>query len=301
MRFEVNISVRPKGERELGTRTETKNLNSFKFMEEAIAMEVERQIDLLEDGGTIMQETRLYNGDTKNARTMRSKEDANDYRYFPCPDLLPVVLEKSYIEEIRKNLPELPDARCKRFVEHYQLREQDASALGYDAALARFFEDTVEKCGDAKLTVNWIMGEVSARLNANEVTIGQSPVTAGQLASLIDRINDNTISSKIAKSVFGALWQGEHKTVDAIIDSRGLRQVSDGNALEVMVDTVITNSTAQIDNYRKASPDKRPKMLGYFVGQIMKVSKGQANPQIINQLLTKKLTALVDSDDGHKH
>ncbi|MFT6791865.1 MAG: aspartyl-tRNA(Asn)/glutamyl-tRNA(Gln) amidotransferase subunit B [Cellvibrionaceae bacterium] len=301
MRFDVNISVRPKGEHELGTRTETKNLNSFKFMEEAIAMEVERQIDLLEDGGTIMQETRLYNGDTKNARTMRSKEDANDYRYFPCPDLLPVVLEESYIEEIRKNLPELPDARCKRFVEHYQLREQDASALGYDAALARFFEDTVEKCGDAKFTVNWIMGEVSARLNANEITIGQSPVTAEQLAGLIDRIKDNTISSKIAKTVFGALWQGEHKTVDAIIDSRGLRQVSDGNALEAMVDTVITNSTAQIDNYRKASPDRRPRMLGYFVGQIMKVSKGQANPQIINQLLTKKLTALVDSDDGHEH
>lgn len=296
MRFDVNISIRAEGEKTLGTRTETKNLNSFKFMEEAIAMEVERQIHVLEDGGAVLQQTRLYNGDTKSARAMRSKEDANDYRYFPCPDLLPIVLEDSYIEKIRSNLPELPDARRKRFITSYQLSEHDAKILGDDAATAQFFEATAKECGDAKLAGNWIMSEVSARLNIDEITIQHSPVNPEQLAGLIDRIQDKTISNKIAKQIFNSLWKGEYKTADAVIEAKSLKQVSDTGALEAIVNEVIANSSAQIDNYRRAAPDKRSKMLGYFVGQIMKASKGQANPQMVNKLLTKKLDALIDKD-----
>lgn len=293
MRFDVNISVRPKGETTLGTRTETKNLNSFKFMEEAIALEVERQIDVIEDGGTIRQETRLYNADTKTARAMRSKEEANDYRYFPCPDLLPVILDDEYIEGVRAQLPELPAARSQRFIEQYGLSDYDANILSDNTATAHFFESVVAIAKDAKLTANWIMGELSARLNADEKTMANSPVSPEQLASLIERIKDNTISNKIAKQVFDSLWQEEETTVDAIIESKGLKQVSDTGALEGMVDEVIANSAAQVDNYRKADADKRPKMLGFFVGQIMKASKGQANPKMINEILVKKLNELL--------
>ncbi|ODS23901.1 aspartyl/glutamyl-tRNA amidotransferase subunit B [Candidatus Endobugula sertula] len=297
MRFDVNISVRMKGEEALGTRTETKNLNSFKFMEEAIALEVERQIDILEAGGVITQETRLYNGDTKTARSMRSKEDANDYRYFPCPDLLPVILDDDYIDSIRAQLPELPDARQQRFISEYQLSEYDAAILSDNTQTAIFFEQAVVICQDAKLTANWIMGELSARLNAEEKNITDSPISPEQLANLIERIKDNTISSKMAKEVFNALWQREDKygSVDAIIKAKGLKQVSDSSALEAMVDEVIANNEAQINNYRNATPDKRPKMLGYFVGQIMKASKGQANPKIINEILLKKLNQLINN------
>ena len=289
MRFDVNISVRPAGQQELGTRTETKNLNSFKFMEEAIALEVERQIDVLEDGGKIIQETRLYDGDSKTARSMRSKEEANDYRYFPCPDLLPVILDDEYIEAVRNSLPELPEARGLRFMEQYQLSNYDADILGGDSATAHFFEATVKYCNDAKLSANWIMGELSAYLNNAEKSIANSPVTAEQLAGLITRIKDNTISSKTGKKVFEALWQGEADSADAIIEQQGLKQVSDTGAIEAMVDDVIANSSAQVENYRKADADKRPKMLGYFVGQVMKASKGRANPKMINELLLKKL------------
>ncbi len=292
MRFDVNISIRPQGEEKLGTRTETKNLNSFKFMEEAIALEVERQIDVLEDGGTIRQETRLYNADKKIARAMRSKEEANDYRYFPCPDLLPVILDDDYINDVRQQLPELPNARAQRFVEQYTLSEYDAGILSDDTQTAQFFEATVAIAKDAKLTANWIMGELSARLNSEEKTIADSPVTPEQLAVLIERIKDNTISNKIAKQVFDALWQGDGD-VDSIIEAKGLKQVSDSGALEAMVDEVIANSEAQINNYRNADPDKRPKMLGFFVGQIMKASKGQANPKMINEILLKKLNELL--------
>jgi len=293
MRFDVNISVRHKGDETLGTRTETKNLNSFKFMEEAIALEVARQIDVLEDGGSIRQETRLYNADTKTARAMRSKEEANDYRYFPCPDLLPVIFDDDYIDSVRQQMPELPTERCKRFVSDYQLSTYDAGILSDNTHTAFFFEEAVKQSGDPKLTANWIMGELSARLNTEELNITASPVSPAQLANLIERIKDNSISSKIAKQVFDDLWKGEDESADAIIEAKGLKQVSDSGALESMVDNVIANSSAQIDNYKNADPEKRPKMLGYFVGQIMKASKGQANPKMINDILVKKLNELL--------
>jgi len=291
MRFDVNISVRPKGSDTFGTRTETKNLNSFKFMEDAIALEVERQIDLIEDGGKVIQETRLYNGDTKQARAMRSKEEANDYRYFPCPDLLPIVFEDDYIEQIRQSLPELPDARRDRFIEQYGLSRYDANSLSGDAAVAQFFQ-TAAAGSDAKLAANWIMGELSARLNAEDRAIQDSPVSADQLAGMIARLKDGTISSKMAKQVFDAMWNGEGDA-DGIIEARGLKQVSDSSAIEALVDDVIANSPQQVDNYRNADDAKRPKMLGYFVGQIMKASKGQANPQQVNDVLLEKLNALL--------
>ncbi len=291
MRFDVNISVRPKGEEKLGIRTETKNLNSFKFMEEAIALEVERQIDVLEEGGEIIQQTRLYNSDTKSARAMRSKEDANDYRYFPCPDLLPVILDDEYIEQVRKSLPELPEARRQRFITDYKLSEYDAKLLADDAATAQFFEKTQQLCNDAKLCANWMMGDVAASLNADEISINNSPITPEQLAGLIERIKDGTISNKIAKQVFDALWKKEGNSADDIIESKGLKQVSDTGALGAIIDEVINNNQAQVDNYRNAAPDKRPKMLGFFVGQVMKASKGQANPQMVNQLLNEKLNS----------
>ncbi|MDO7672777.1 MAG: Asp-tRNA(Asn)/Glu-tRNA(Gln) amidotransferase subunit GatB, partial [OM182 bacterium] len=209
MRFDVNVSVRPRGTTELGTRTETKNLNSFKFMEEAIAREVERQIDLIEDGGKVIQETRLYNGDTKVARSMRSKEEANDYRYFPCPDLLPVIVSEETIAELRRTLPELPDARQARFVAQYELSDYDAGILSSDAATAHYFETVVSHSNNAKLTANWIMGELSARLNSQDLSVAKSPVSAEQLAGLIARISDNSISGKMAKDVFDGMWAGQ--------------------------------------------------------------------------------------------
>jgi len=287
MRFDVNISVRRPGEA-LGTRTETKNLNSFRFMERCIEQEVARQIEVLEDGGKIIQETRLYDGDTHSARAMRSKEEANDYRYFPCPDLLPVMLDDEYIETIRQQLPELPDARLKRFEEIYDLSHYDAGILSADAAMADYFEATTKICNDAKLAANWTMGEVSARLNAEELSIKACKVSAEDLGGLIRRIKDQTISNKIAKQVFEAMWKGEGDA-DTIIETKGLKQVSDSGALEKMVDEVMSNNSAQVENYRKADEKKRPKMLGFFVGQVMKASKGQANPQQLNQILKQKL------------
>ena len=292
MRFDVNISVRKKGEEKLGTRTETKNLNSFKFMEEAIKLEVERQIDVIEDGGKIIQETRLYNGDTKTARSMRSKEEANDYRYFPCPDLLPVVIDDATIERLRETLPELPDARQRRFVEQYGLSDYDAGILGDDAAMAHYFEAVVKVCGDAKLAANWIMGDLSARLNSEDKTLADCPVSAEHLGQMILRIKDNTISNKMAKEVLQGIWAGEGDP-DTVIDRRGLKQVSDSGAIEALVAEVLAANAAQVDNYRNADDAKRPKMLGFFVGQIMKASKGQANPQQVNDILLKKLTELL--------
>ncbi len=287
MRFDVNISVRLKGG-ELGTRTETKNLNSFRFMERCIEQEVERQIEVLEDGGKITQETRLYDGDTHTARAMRSKEEANDYRYFPCPDLLPVIIDDEYIEAIRSTLPELPDARQKRFEKNYNLNAYDAGILSADADMARYFEDAAKASDDAKLAANWVMGEVSARLNTQEISISDCKVAADNLGGLITRIKDQTISNKIAKQVFEAMWNGEGDA-DSIIEAKGLKQVSDSGALEKMVDEVMANNPAQVENYRKADEKKRPKMLGFFVGQVMKASKGQANPQQLNEILKNKL------------
>ncbi|CAI8378609.1 MAG: Aspartyl/glutamyl-tRNA(Asn/Gln) amidotransferase subunit B [Cellvibrionales bacterium UBA7375] len=292
MRFDVNISVRPQGETTLGTRTETKNLNSFKFMEDAIHLEVERQIDLLEEGSEIIQETRLYNGETKVARSMRSKEEANDYRYFPCPDLLPVVISDEHIEQLRSKLPELPDAKQQRFIDQYDLSEYDAGVLSTDATVANYFEQTATQSKNAKLSANWVSGELSARLNAENISITQSPVSAEQLASLIIRIADNSISSKMAKQVFDGIWNGEGDA-DQIIEARGLKQVSDSGALESMVDEVLANNQAMVDDYINTDADKRKKKLGGFMGQIMKASKGQANPQQVSQILAKKLAELV--------
>jgi len=292
MRFDVNISVRPEGVAELGTRTETKNLNSFKFMEDAIYLEVERQIDVLEDGGDIVQETRLYNGETRKARSMRSKEEANDYRYFPCPDLLPVVISDEHVEQLRAKLPELPDARQARFMEQYQLSQYDAAVLGSDANMASYFEQATAKSGNAKLTANWVAGELSARLNAENISLAQSPVSAQQLAGLIVRIADNSISGKMAKQVFESIWNGEGDA-DQIIESRGLKQVSDSGALEAMVDEVLATNSAMVEDYINTDEDKRKKKLGGFMGQIMKASKGQANPQQVSQILAKKLNQML--------
>jgi aspartyl-tRNA(Asn)/glutamyl-tRNA(Gln) amidotransferase subunit B len=289
MRFDVNVSIRPQGQSELGTRTETKNLNSFKFMEDAIAMEVQRQIDVLEDGGKISQETRLYNGDTRKARSMRSKEEANDYRYFPCPDLLPIIIDDDYIEALRGDLPELPDARQQRLAEHYGLSKYDASILAAELSTADFFETTAKNCGDGKLAANWVNGEVAARLNSEELEIDKCPISGEQLGGLIARILDDTISNKIAKQVFEALWQAEGDSADAIIEAKGLKQVSDGSAIEAMVDEVLDANPDQVSQFLEADDQKRKKMTGFFVGQIMKASKGQANPGLVNKVLMQKL------------
>ena len=287
MRFDVNISVRKPGA-PLGTRTETKNLNSFRFMEDAIAYEVERQIEVIEDGGKVMQETRLYNGDTKTGRSMRSKEEANDYRYFPCPDLLPVVLDDGYISTLRAALPELPDAKQQRFAQQYGLSDYDASQLSAERVTADFYEQTVAACGDAKLAANWVMVELLAALNKSGLVLAQSPVAAEQLGGMIARIKDGTISGKIAKQVFELMWNAGG-SADTIIEQHGLKQVSDSGAIEKIADDIIAANPQQVENYRAATEDKRPKMLGFFIGQIMKVSQGKANPQQVNEILLKKL------------
>ncbi|MCH2557350.1 MAG: Asp-tRNA(Asn)/Glu-tRNA(Gln) amidotransferase subunit GatB [Alcanivorax sp.] len=288
MRFDVNISVRRPGE-PLGTRTETKNLNSFRFMEKAIKLEVERQIDVLEDGGKIVQETRLYNGDTNTARSMRTKEDANDYRYFPCPDLLPVLVSEEDIDALRAEMPELPDARKARFMDAYQLSDYDAALLAASIATARYFETAADHGGDAKLAANWVMGDLAAKLNAEDLDIAHCPVPAEHLGQLIQRIKDGTISSKIAKQVFEACWAGDGSP-DQIIESQGLKQMSDSGELEKIIDRIIADSPAQVEDYRGADEAKRKKKIGFFVGQVMKATQGKANPQQVNQLLQEKLT-----------
>ena len=288
MRCDINLSLRPQGASELGTRAEIKNVNSFRFVERAIRHEAERQADILEDGGRVVQETRLYDADRDETRPMRSKEVANDYRYFPEPDLLPVVIDEAYIEEIRRRLPELPTAKRHRFVEQYGLGSYDASVLSDSRPLADYFEEVAATCGDAKIAANWVQVELLGQLNRSELSIGECPVPAAELGGLIRRILDNSISGKIAKQVFEAMWQGEG-SADAIIEARGLRQVSDSGALEAMVDEVIRANPAQVEQYLAADDAKRKKLVGFFVGQVMKVSKGQANPQMVNQLLAKKL------------
>ena len=287
MRFDVNVSIRKPGD-PLGTRTETKNLNSFRFMERAIKLEVERQIDVLEDGGSIVQETRLYNGDTHTARSMRSKEDANDYRYFPCPDLLPVEITDADLDALKAAMPELPDTRKTRFLADYQLSEYDADLLSGDLATAVFFEAATKAGGDAKLAANWVMGELAAKLNAEEKSIANSPVTAEQLGQLIARLKDGTISSKIAKQVFEACWAGEGDP-DTVIEAKGLKQMSDSGELEKIVDDIIANNGPQVEDYRSSDDAKKKKKIGFFVGQAMKATQGKANPQQLNQLLREKL------------
>ncbi len=289
MRFDVNISLKPKGSETLGTRTETKNLNSFRFMEQAIAHEVERQMDILEDGGRIVQETRLYNGDRDESRSMRTKEEANDYRYFPCPDLLPVVIDEAFIDEARNSLPELPDARKARFMAQYSLNDYDAGLLAGDSKLAAFFEETVSHGKDAKLSANWVLGEFSARLNAEGKAVPDALITGAQLGALVTRIADNTVSSAGAKKVFDALWTGDPEDVDAIIEAKGLKQVSDTGELEKLVDEVLARMPEQIAQYQEADEKKRKKMMGGFMGPLMKASKGQGNPKVFTDILKKKL------------
>jgi len=292
MRFDVNVSVRPTGSSVLGTRTETKNLNSFKFMEEAIEREVERQIDLIEDGGIVAQETRLYNGDTKVAKSMRSKEEANDYRYFPCPDLLPVLISDATIEELRQALPELPDARQKRFVSQYALSDYDSNHIASDSNMSAFFEVVAKGSSNAKLAANWVMGELSGALNNADLNFSGSPVSPQQLAGMVARIEDNSISGKMAKLVFEAMWKGEG-TADEIIQAKGLKQVSDSGALEKIVAEVLDANLAMVEDFINSDESKRKKKLGGFMGQIMKASKGQANPQQVNQILLQKLNELL--------
>jgi aspartyl-tRNA(Asn)/glutamyl-tRNA(Gln) amidotransferase subunit B len=291
LRCDANVSIRPKGQEEYGTRAELKNINSFRFVERAIKTEVLRQIELIEDGGKVRQETRLYDSDKNETRPMRSKEEANDYRYFPCPDLLPVHVEQSLIDELLASMPELPDAKRQRFEADFGLSAYDAYLLTGERAVADYFEAVASSAGDAKLAANWVNGELSAALNRENLNIAASPVTAEQLGGLIQRIRDNSISGKIAKQVFDALWNQEGDSADAIIDSKGLKQVSDTGAIAAMVDEVLAANPEQVEQFRGADEGKRKKMLGFFVGQIMKASKGQANPGVINSLLNEKLGA----------
>jgi aspartyl-tRNA(Asn)/glutamyl-tRNA(Gln) amidotransferase subunit B len=288
MRCDVNISLRPAGSDTLGTRAEIKNVNSFRFVEKAIRHEIERQSEILDDGGKVAQETRLYDADRDETRPMRSKEVANDYRYFPEPDLLPVLIDDTYIEAIRAALPELPAAKRIRFTQQYGLSQYDANVLADSRALADYFELVVAECGDAKIAANWVQVELLGQLNRDERGIEDCPVSAADLGALIRRILDNSISGKIAKQVFESMWQGEG-SADAIIAAKGLQQVSDTGALESIVDEVLGSNAAQVQQYLDADEAKRKKLVGFFVGQVMKHSKGQANPQMVNDLLAKKL------------
>ena len=288
MRCDANVSIRPAGQEELGTRAEIKNINSFRFVERAINHEVERQIDILESGGRIVQETRLYDADKNETRSMRSKEEANDYRYFPCPDLLPVILEEDYIQAIKASLPELPHEKRHRFIEEFKLSPYDADQLSANRETAEYFETVVSICGDAKISANWVNGEVAGLLNREGLDIAQSPVSAEQAGGLLSRIIDNTISGKIAKTVFEAICNGEGNA-DQIIEAKGLKQVTDSGAIEALVDEVIANNPAQVEQYRNSPPEKQGKLTGFFVGQIMKASKGKANPKQVNEILKSKL------------
>ena len=284
-RCDANVSVRPVGQQELGTRTELKNINSFRFIERAINYEVERQIDLIEDGGKVTQETRLYDADKNETRPMRSKEEANDYRYFPDPDLLPVEVTQDDIARIKATLPELPEQKRQRYIDDFGLSEYNAEQLTASRETAEYFERAVAQ--DEKLAsqlANWILGDLTAALNKSDVEIQQSPVTSEMLAALLQRISDNTISGKIAKEVFEAMWQGEGNA-DDIIKNRGLKQITDSGAIESLIDNVIAANPDQVEQFRAG----KEKVLGFFVGQIMQQSKGKANPGQVNQMLRDKL------------
>lgn len=285
-RCDANVSVKPKGSPTLGTRAEIKNVNSFRFVEKAINYEVARQIELLENGGKVVQETRLYDSDLDETRSMRSKEQAMDYRYFPDPDLLPLVIAPVLVEEIAGLLPELPAAKRARLCREYELSEYDANNLVASKALAHFFEETVKTTtAKPKLVSNWIMGELMAALNRDGLEIEQSPVSSSALAGLLNRITDDTISGKIAKIVFEAMYQGQG-SADDIIAAKGLKQVTDSGAIQKIIDDVLTNNPTQVEQYRAGAV----KLFGFFVGQVMKLSQGKANPEQVNQLLKERLS-----------
>jgi aspartyl-tRNA(Asn)/glutamyl-tRNA(Gln) amidotransferase subunit B len=285
-RCDANVSVRHKGQSKLGTRAEIKNLNSFRFVEKAIQYEVARQIEIIESGGKIVQETRLYDSDKDETRSMRSKEEANDYRYFPDPDLLPVEIDESFIESVRATLPELPDQKAARFAREFALSAYDAGVLSASRELGAYFEAVVAGLGPshAKLAANWVMGELSSALNRDNADIHNSKVDPRQLTALLNRIVDQTISGKIAKEVFEAMWS-EGKTADDLIEQRGLRQITDSSAIEKVIDAIISANPAQLADYRSG----KDKLFGFFVGQVMKATGGKANPAQLNELLKLKL------------
>ena len=285
-RCDANVSVRPRGESKLGTRTELKNINSFRFVERAINYEVERQIDVIESGGRVVQETRLYDADNDLTRSMRSKEEANDYRYFPDPDLLPVKIDPAMLEELRNNMPEMPEVKQQRFIEEHGLNEDDAQQLTSSREQAEFFEQVlVVHPLPVKLVANWVLGEFSAALNQNSVAFQDAPVNAERLASLLVRVDDGTISAKSAKEVFQEMWNSD-KTVDEIIKDKGLQQMSDAGELETIIDQIVEQSPDQVAQYRSG----KDKVFGYFVGKVMKETMGKANPKQVNEILKQKLS-----------
>jgi aspartyl-tRNA(Asn)/glutamyl-tRNA(Gln) amidotransferase subunit B len=285
-RCDANVSVRPRGREKFGTRAEIKNLNSFRFVEKAIQYEVARQVELIESGGTVMQETRLYDSDKDETRSMRSKEEANDYRYFPDPDLLPVEIDETFIEAVRRTLPELPDEKAARFARDFALSLYDSGVLSASRELGAYFEAVVAElgAGHAKLAANWVMGELSSALNRDGVDIEHSRVNPRQLSALLARIVDETISGKIAKEVFDAMWS-DGKSADDIIEAKGLRQITDSGAIEAVIDSIIAANPAQLAQYRSG----KDKLFGFFVGQVMKATAGKANPAQLNELLKSKL------------
>ncbi|RUM79671.1 MAG: Asp-tRNA(Asn)/Glu-tRNA(Gln) amidotransferase GatCAB subunit B [Candidatus Thioglobus sp.] len=284
-RCDANVSIRPMGQEKLGTRAELKNINSFKFLERAINLEVERQQDILEEGGKVAQETRLYDAVKHETRSMRSKEEANDYRYFPDPDLLPVEISDELMAQIKQELPELPQEKKARFITEFGLSEYDADVLTSQKPMADYFEKMiVNNTNHAKLCANWIMGELSASLNKHQLELVDAPITADDLSLLVNRIGDDTISGKIAKDVFKAMWDGEG-SADEIIEAQGLKQMSDTGAIESIVDEIIANNAPQVAQFKSGNE----KILGFFVGQAMKATQGKANPKLLNEMLRKKL------------
>jgi len=283
-RCDANVSIRPWGQQELGTRAELKNLNSFRFIKQAIEYEVERQIDLIDAGEKVVQETRLFDPDAGVSRSMRGKEEAHDYRYFPDPDLLPVDVSTEWIEQVRQGLPELPTVKLQRYQDEMGLTAYDAGVITSERSVAEYFESVVKFHDNPKLCANWVMGEVLGALKENKMEISDCPVTPELLAGVLIRIDDKTISGKIAKTVFEEIWQSG-KTADQVIEANGLKQVSDSGAIEAIVDAVIAENPGQVAEYRGG----KEKLMGFFVGQVMKASKGKANPGMANQLLKKKL------------
>ena len=288
-RCDANVSVREKNQKELGTRTEIKNLNSFKFIEAAINYEIERQIDLVESGELVIQETRLYDSNKNETRSMRSKEEANDYRYFPDPDLLPVLITDKMKTTIKKSIPELPDAKRDRYQNELGLSEYDSNNLTSNPDVANYFEEMLDITkGDAKICANWIMGDLSASLKKKNINIKNCPVSAKMLGDMINLVKDKTISGKIAKIVFEAMWNGEGDAI-TIIESKDLRQVTDSDKIGKLINEIITENTSQVKQYKESTPEKKQKLIGFFIGKIMKKSKGKANPKQVNELLKEKL------------
>jgi len=289
LRCDCNISVRQKGNPKLGTRTELKNINSFRFIEKAINYEITRQIEILEDGGSIIQETRLYDPNKDETRSMRSKEEANDYRYFPCPDLLPVVISDDFLTKLKQDLPELPKQKKERLQQQYKLSNYDAGVLCSDPKIADYFERLTSKCDDPKLAANWVMGEISSLLNRNNLEIDACPVSVERLAELLIHLKNGAISSTAAKKVFEELAQNLDINAAQIIEQQGLKQVNDLDAISKIIDEVLANNPTQVTQYLASDAAKQNKMIGFFVGQIMKASKGRANPTQVNALLKDKL------------